>query len=122
MDKQRAFPLRWVFLGGLVLIVLIIAAVLVYTFSLRRSPEEPVFYDVPKDYIDTCFESALRQGIYLVSQQGGYLDVPHPSIKSIGIEYPYYFYRDRAHVPELSRIEDEIGRYINENRYSDIPG
>ncbi len=94
--------------------------------------------NVVKNYVDTCLYQTTEEGIYVVSLQGGYLDIPEDSSvldgfnvmsNSLtvlpGLYVPYWYYQsangiNQNQIPSKELIEKEITKYLEQNFLSCI--
>ena len=65
-------------------------------------------------FVKGCIETTANGALYRIGQQGGYFIVPKPSTE-FGI--PYYFVKEKSHMPSKERIEKEISLYLNEELF-----
>jgi len=117
MKNKRGQITIFILLG-----VVILAAVgfILYTKSetIRITDE---FTDIPleiqpiKSFVDSCIKQTLERGIYFISLQGGYYDVPEPKTEGLIIQIPYYFYLGQNKFPQKENIERELSDYIEDN-------
>lgn len=73
-------------------------------------------------FVESCFESTLEDGIYYVSFQGGYYDVPGLSRKYFDLTVPYYWHSYEDSMPSLETIEQELGKYMEKNIQNCLKG
>lgn len=57
-------------------------------------------------YVQSCISQTTTDGLYHVSYQGGYYDVPEAN------DFPHYFSLGETNFPEKSLIEKELSKYI----------
>jgi len=85
------------------------------------SPEiEPI-----NEFVLDCIETTTYDGLFVIGQQGGYVNVPEVST-DFGI--PYYFYMNNSYFPKLNIIEKQLSFYVYEelknciNSFSNFTG
>ena len=66
-----------------------------------------------KAFVESCLASATEEGMYWIGLQGGYYS-PVNAFPYLFFEVPIYF-DGRAIIPPLSRVELELGEYIEQN-------
>ena len=89
-----------------------------------------------QDYIDSCVETTLQEGVDLIGLQGGYIDIPQDVLpRSVinpfsnrleildGYEVPYWFYEksngiQEEQVPTMQEMEISLAQYVDDN----LPG
>ena len=115
----------------IILAILIVGGVIVY-FALRK----PVSVEIPQnfrpvyDYYLSCLDEQARQGISLLGEQGGYIEVPEfvpgsqympfsSQLDFFGQPVPYWLYVSgnnimKEQVPAKSGMEEELENYVEE--------
>jgi hypothetical protein len=119
----------------IILAIIVVGSIIAY-FALRGSfsqdiPEEmrPVY-----DYYLSCLEEVSHQGIALLGQQGGYLDLPEfvpgsqympfsSQLDFLGQPVPYWMYVSgnnllKEQIPTLGSMESQLGDFVSK-RVSD---
>jgi len=83
-------------------------------------------------YTETCMESIARQGLEVMTLQGGYITLPEKmsifpdAYVDNGFKVPLWYYKGRDKKPTIRFMETELGKYIDENigtclNYDDFP-
>lgn len=125
-----------------IVIVAIIAFVFYYSGIISKSSFQkeaekaktiPVQARPVKDYIDNCVEEIAIEGILLMGQQGGYIEIPkdvlprsviNPFSNSLelfsGYNVPYWFYEttngiQKSQIPSIEIMEEQLEGYLNQN-------
>jgi|SRR3989344_183970 len=102
-----------VFVIVALVIVVLIALYFIFSGNLNNIPETNGEVADVKSYIDSCIEKTLEQGIYYNGLQGGYYDPPLSSVTYSEIKIPYYWQDNKNLVPEKSKIEQELAKYVD---------
>jgi len=106
--------------------IFIIVAILVVagfaTFFILNSGKEnsqTSSFDVKpiKGYIDQCIKDSADESVYFIALQGGYYDKPVLSKYYLYNNIPYYWIsKDKtSNVPDLTIVQEELSKYINDN-------
>ncbi len=119
VKSKKAQVTIFVVLG---VVLLILAAVIFYlnygseqlSQQLASASIIPGLAAPIKASIDSCLEQTAIDALIYTSSQGGYFELPKYSVKSGFSGVPYYFYENKQIVPSISKIENEISSYINE--------
>lgn len=61
-----------------------------------------------QSYVEGCLQQTINDGLILLGQSGGYLDLPAENV----LGFPYYFYDNKADVPTMAIINTELNKYI----------
>lgn len=102
--------------------IFIIAAVIIIGmvalfFTIRGTFQKEAYTpDVSaiKNFIDECVEDVGKEGIFVVSIQGGFLN-PEPNIQILGFKIGYLYYEGENRLPNLGDIEKDISKYVSLN-------
>ncbi len=117
--KKRGMVSVFIIAG---LFILIIFA-LVYSFYQGIIPA-PNFLSKKSDavttYTESCMDGIARNGLEIMSIQGGYITIPDNLKRSgsfvpMGFEVPYWYYRGRDMAPSVQQMDQQLGDYISEN-------
>ena len=119
LTAKKAQVTMFVVLG---MVLLVLAAVLFYinygggqlSQQLVPASRIPELAAPIKASIDSCLEQTAINAIIYTSSQGGYFELPKYSVKSGFSGAPYYLYENKQIMPSISKIENEISSYINE--------
>ncbi|MBI2208217.1 hypothetical protein HYU50_01875 [Candidatus Woesearchaeota archaeon] len=67
-----------------------------------------------KNYVDICLQSAVLQGLEIMRQQSGYIDIPPDSsiLEAEGSKMPYWLTPDKVAIPSLDFMEKELENYV----------
>ncbi len=107
----------------LLLVGLVIVFIFFLVFNLANSKttevEESSSELMPvKQFTENCLKKTSEEGIYFISMQGGYYNVPEPKLEEELFNIPHYFYLEESNFPEKSEITEQYKIYI-ENRLND---
>lgn len=98
-----------------IIIAILIIAIAVSIFYFRDSFwKESVSTEISPivNFIQECLEEKTKEGIYSISSNGGYYEIPEDNKFSIyGQDYASYYDRNVIY-PELEVIEDSLSEYI----------
>jgi hypothetical protein len=98
-------------------VVLFAAAGLTYFLSKgsvkNNSENAPVY-----DYVQSCIDDSVINGIRYISFQGGYYNSPEKYTRYGVADVPYYFYLGQRQIPSKSVIEKELSKYIEKELVS----
>lgn len=117
MQNKKSQIAIFILLG---IVLLIAVSFIVYTKNETKKIEEELI-DLPleiqpiKLFVDSCIKQTSEEGIDFISLQGGYYDVPEPNVNEFIFEVPYYFYSGQNNFPQKDAIQEELGRYIEDN-------
>src|SRR3989338_2376292 len=64
-----------------------------------------------RNFIDNCIKIIGENGIYNISQQGGYYRLPKDNVQDAG----YFYYLGEIVAPTIETIQDEMSEYMIEN-------
>lgn len=92
--------------GLLILVVAGVFVIMQKQYTIQQSPGQKAV----QQYIQSCFEPAAYDAVYIAGLQGGYLEVTDSADNPIRQQYYYYYYEDIS--PNLTTIYDNIERYI----------
>lgn len=65
-----------------------------------------------KNFIGNCLDETTKDGIYFITLQGGYYDMPDLSESIANVNIPYYWYYNESLIPGKELIELELSKYI----------
>lgn len=117
MKNKKSQIAIFILLG---IVLLIAVSFVIYTKNETKKIEEEII-DLPlemqpiKLFVDSCIKQTSEEGIDFISLQGGYYDVPEPNVNEFIFEVPYYFYSGQNNFPQKDAIQEELGRYIEDN-------
>jgi len=115
----------------IIIAIVIVGGVIVY-FSLRSDRVESLSVEMRPvyDYYLSCIESHTRDGISLLGEQGGYIELPafepgsayrpfSSQLNFLGQPVPYWMYVSgnnllREQVPTKSGMEEQLAEYVRE--------
>ena len=97
----------------IILGVLVIGAAIVAVFFFKTSSNDnnPIVSPV-NNYIQSCAQSTVKDGIKITNFQGGYFNVSN-GVHYMFTDVPYYFYLGKSRVPSRSVFELELEKYID---------
>lgn len=96
-----------------VIIALILIIAIIITFyikPLKENPNKIAEIRPIESFVQGCIEKTAKNALYLIGQQGGYIE---PTQLSTDYNVAYFFYDDRNTMPTKEQIENEISKYIN---------
>ena len=108
---------------GQITILLLIGLVLVFIFFIvfnltgnkTTEVEEKSSELMPvKQFTENCLKKTAEDGIYFISAQGGYYNVPEPMLEEGLLSIPYYFYLEESNFPDKSTITEQYKIYIED--------
>ena len=115
----------------IIIAIVVVSAVIGY-FTLRSSFVESIPEDLRPvyDYYVSCLEATTKQGVSLLGEQGGYIEVPDfepgsaympfsSQLDFLGQPIPYWMYVSgnnllREQVPTKSRMEKDLEKYVSD--------
>ncbi|MFH1237927.1 MAG: hypothetical protein ABIH79_02200 [archaeon] len=115
-----------------IIVAIIVVVAIVGYFALRSSFVESIPEDLRPvyDYYVSCLEATTKQGVSLLGEQGGYIEVPDfepgsaympfsSQLDFLGQPVPYWMYVSgnnllREQVPTRSGMERELEKYVSE--------
>jgi hypothetical protein len=65
-------------------------------------------------FLDACLKDKAEASIPEMTLNGGYFQVPNPSVEIIFFSYPYYLFKDQDYFPTKERIENELADIFTE--------
>ena len=77
--------------------------------------------DPVTQYTETCLESVAKEGLSIMSVQGGYIDLPQMlsydsgGYLNLGFKVPMWYYKGTDWKPSRTRMEKELSEYIVSN-------
>ena len=115
-----------------IIVAIIVVAAIIGYFTLRQSFVESISEDMRPvyDYYVSCLEATAKQGVSLLGEQGGYIEVPDfepgsaympfsSQLDFLGQPVPYWMYVSgnnllREQVPTKNGMERELEKYVSE--------
>ena len=115
-----------------IIVAIVVVAGIVAYFALKDSFGESIPEDMRPayDYYISCLESTAEQGISLLGEQGGYIDLPDfepgsayipfsSQLSFFGQAVPYWMYVSgnnflKEQVPTKSGMEVQLGEYVSD--------
>ncbi len=101
------------------LIILLVSGVII--FILKESNltvqdsfgiESTFLGDQVQNYVDQCLYLTAKDSLLFIGKHGGYYNLP--SVYDPDFYLPYYFYEAQDFSPDKTKIEEELGLYIQE--------
>ena len=101
--------------------------------ELKQSSTIPIEFEGVEEFINSCLEETIKNGIFVIGKQGGYYDLPEDRSRVVSsVEFnpfdeervpiaffielsPYYFDRGLDLIPKIDFIEKELTNYIEDN-------
>jgi len=89
--------------------------------STTKYKDTPNEYMPVVEYVDQCVRETTASGIFLLSLQGGYVELPEAistnpeSYIDMGFKVPYWYYKGQRRGPYIEMIEEDLAEYINQN-------
>lgn len=118
MSMKKGQTTLFVILG---LVILIIVTLLLYfkpsvykqatELGITKTVDSKFKATQIKTYVESCIEEVGKNGVYFISQRGGYFDLPNNYFKA----YPptvYYLIGRKKVLPPVSKIETELSKYV----------
>ena len=99
------------------LTIMIAAAFIFYIFNANKIKESKID-QIPTElqpvnrFVNSCIKNIGKEGLVFIGKQGGYFDLPKPHNREFYTAY--YFYLDRNLMPTISKIEDELAKYLTQ--------
>lgn len=115
--KKRSQITIFIIIG----LVILITFVMIYYLTVsvpKRELEQITFEEIVfpvKSFTESCLEKTAEDSILFTSKQGGYYDLPEDSILFLLNKYPYYYVDGKKIVPDKTKLENEISKYVNLN-------
>ncbi|RMD57751.1 hypothetical protein D6825_03080 [Candidatus Woesearchaeota archaeon] len=113
------------------LIIIIGAAIFLYLTReaelapIQREISVPEGGQEVYDYVKGCLEQTGREGLFILGQQGGYINIPPiiernpnsflPEDPAGIIKVPFWYYEGEDRTPQMEFMERELANYIKEN-------
>ncbi|MDP2926238.1 MAG: hypothetical protein Q8N99_07715 [Nanoarchaeota archaeon] len=72
-------------------------------------------FDSLKASIINCMDKISYESLDTISLQGGYYEKPEKNLDLGFLFIPYYYYEGKYLMPEKTKVENEISKYINDN-------
>ncbi|MBI2134522.1 hypothetical protein HYU09_00895 [Candidatus Woesearchaeota archaeon] len=92
----------------------------------KESGEQPQFAGQAelKNFVDSCLQSSVLQGLQIMSLQGGYIDIPADSniLTADGNDIPYWLTADSVAIPSLDFMQTELENYVVKELESCVSG
>jgi len=113
-----------------IILGLVILLALILIISLRQEilvfqPEEvaPTGKGRIENYVSACIQKLGEEALFLVGEQGGYVEVPPQVAEEATLHLqlnplravPYWAYGVHSYIPSLAEIKEEIDFYIEDN-------
>lgn len=95
----------------IIVAVILVVAILFFLFIRNKSSSEssvPLTMAPISNFVTDCVSSTSEDAIWFIGAQGGYNEVPAPKEAYSRIEIPIYLYNDRASMPSVNLVEDEM--------------
>jgi hypothetical protein len=107
---------------GILLLVAVAAIFFIKTESqdqiINKELIELPFVSPVQNYIESCLEKTVEEGIIRISRRGGLHDVPiDHSILFVGDSIPYYYEDGNTLLIGSQTIAEELAKYTEENLY-----
>ncbi|MFA5259342.1 MAG: hypothetical protein WC979_09305 [Candidatus Pacearchaeota archaeon] len=103
----------------IVVVVVAVAGVAYYlTDSDKQFSSDPAIqeqFDTLRDSVLTCSDITTIEALNAIGIQGGYYDAPEKSFDMEWAFIPYYYYEGTAIVPSIATVENELGKFVNDN-------
>ncbi len=117
--EKRGMISVFIIIGLFILLII----TLVYSFYQGIIPAPsflPKRSDAVTTFTESCIEGIARNGLEIMSVQGGYINIPDNlrlsnSYISMGFKVPYWYYRGRDMMPSVQQMDQELGVYVTEN-------
>lgn len=108
----------WIIIGTIVVLLLLLFAVYL-NLPQGEQTEKKIFQltaerDETELQLRSCLSLTVDQGMKLLGMQGGYYETPEPFENLAQYHVPYY-YDGEFLVPPLSRVQDELCKYVESN-------
>ncbi len=115
-----------------IIVAIVIVVGIVAYFALRDSFVESIPEDLRPvyDYYVSCLEASVEEGVHLLGEQGGYIEIPEfepgsayvpfsSQLSFLGQPVPYWMYVSgnnflREQVPTKMEMENELSNYVAE--------
>ncbi len=83
----------------------------------------PVERGSVESFVSHCLEIVSNEGLFLMGQQGGFIQVPSPIANDANLHLktspftfiPYWAYGEIADIPSIKDLQDRLNRHIEEN-------
>ena len=62
-----------------------------------------------------CIDMATTDALNVIGIQGGYYNKPAKYLDINGSFIPYYFYEDISYAPSISKVEEELGKAVDDS-------
>ena len=106
----------------IIVIIVVATAGVVFYFtnnntnnSFSSDPAVQEKFDNLKNSILSCSDLATIESLNTIGIQGGYYDAPEKSFNLEWAFIPYYYSEGVAIVPTSTKVEGELGKFVNDN-------
>ncbi|MBU0536299.1 MAG: hypothetical protein KKE20_05000 [Nanoarchaeota archaeon] len=102
-------------------IIILVIFILGFLVIRLRVPVQPIQDDLQTSqmtidsFVTSCLEKTTEDGISYLAVRGGYYQPPRLSDEYYSVVIPYYWYYNESLVPDITVIEAELFRYIQEH-------
>ena len=96
---------------GLVMVGLFVA---IFSLGGRKMDTATLPERGVEQFVGSCLEKVGEDGAYLLGLQGGYYQVPQPSVMAFSYASPLYLMEGKSFFPDRAALEEQLSLYVEE--------